>query len=359
MASRTPRRTPSRHLRPFHFETACLLVLAAAAWLPSACGGSAGSAGVIGGETHFLSRCLATCDQGLACLDGICSVACEADALETCAAFEGAFCREVPDLGGGVCDVACSADAECRGRGDGFRCEGGYCRSPLLLSSSPPGQDAGGATTDFPLEAQCASYRDQPGQVPVSVVIVNQRSTPVYVDSADACNGLGPRYLSFDRPVLFPDARQACGGSWCQSIQDNGFEPVPCPGDCASVRLLRIDPGGRFEVGVFRSEGVLHGEPTSTTPRMPEACFERLNQPPTDFGVECESEVPLQGSYVLTASAFAEPTCPVPDEDEDEPCACQPNAAGYCVTGTSEGAGELTATATLDMPASTVEVVFR
>jgi hypothetical protein len=341
--------SPSRRLRAFHFESACLGLLAAALGLSSACGGSASSNAVVGGETHFLSRCLLTCDQGLACLEGICSAACAVDELTACDAFQGARCREAAHLGAGVCDVACTLDLECQSRGDGFSCDGGYCRGPVLLSSNVP--DAAAPTIDL---AQCASYRDQPGQAAVSVVIVNERSEPIYVDSPDGCQAQ-PRYVAFDRPVLFADARQRCDSRWCEQIQDEGYEPDPCPGDCASPALLRLEPGARFQVGVFRSEGVWHGASSAgETPRMPEACFERRIEPPSTAGIECTQEVPMAGSYALGASAFTQLDCS-PNDD----CNCAPSADGYCVTNTSNGLGSINASASLTLPASTLEVTFR
>jgi hypothetical protein len=348
---------PRGRLRAFHFESACLLLLGAALWVPSGCGASAASDRAVGGETHFLNRCITTCDQGLSCLDGFCTVPCSLDEPTSCP-FDGAACREAAELGSGVCDVACVADSDCLPRGSGLSCDDGQCRGAVLLSTelgtnvSEP--DAGDSTAI----AECARYRDQAGEASVSVVIVNERSEPVYVQSP-GCTAEGPRYVAFDRPVLFADARGVCGSLWCQSIQDEGYDPVPCPGGCASSPLVRIEPGGRFDAGTFRSEGVWHGSSsTGDTPRMPEICFESRNEAISSGGVECTSEVPMAGSYSVTSRAFANVECPAETEPE-EPCQCTPNADGSCVSGAVNGTGEVTASVTFSMPAASVDIVFR
>lgn len=88
-----------------------------------------------GGETHFLSHCESECGDGLACVCGVCTSAC--DGAAACQAFaDGAVCVASDSLGscnggGGseqVCDYACAADGDCGALGSGYRCQTGACR---------------------------------------------------------------------------------------------------------------------------------------------------------------------------------------------------------------------------------------
>jgi cytochrome c553 len=112
--------------------------------LALACGGNVvdTSALTLGGETHFLSPCSTSCDEGLACLGGVCTAACEADST-TCSALDSsAVCTKFGDAAapaprfGGVCDVPCDSDAACASSGNGLVCQGGACRLPTRTGAS-------------------------------------------------------------------------------------------------------------------------------------------------------------------------------------------------------------------------------
>jgi hypothetical protein len=97
-------------------------------------------------ETHFLSRCTTTCPDGLACVCGLCTRAC--DTTPNCASLAGgALCSTSAAAGltceaatGNVCDLGCSSAAECAGVGADLACVGGRCRPEA--ASTLPGVDA-------------------------------------------------------------------------------------------------------------------------------------------------------------------------------------------------------------------------
>jgi hypothetical protein len=91
-----------------------------------------------GSETHFLSRCDDgdSCGEGLECLCGVCTRACER-ASDCSAVAASAACRALEDRPSELscsapveasCEVSCSAQADCVPLGDGYRCDRGLCR---------------------------------------------------------------------------------------------------------------------------------------------------------------------------------------------------------------------------------------
>lgn len=126
------------------------LVLFGATLVGFAC--ASGSASDDGGsETHFLSRCSASCEAGLTCQCGVCTEPCSdgasCSALAPDAACVGSAarvaqgrCAEPPAAA--FCDVSCLADSDCSSFGSAARCENGYCRD-----SDPPPPDGGSPGT--------------------------------------------------------------------------------------------------------------------------------------------------------------------------------------------------------------------
>ncbi|WP_437284301.1 alpha/beta hydrolase family esterase [Sorangium sp. So ce406] len=117
--------------------TACLIAsVAGAVLLSSACRGLTPQTG---SETNFLTSCDAGCEEGLACLCGVCTRACSA-ADECTALASGAACVAVAERpaeaacaaaeSAAFCDLSCSGDADCEPLGAPFRCQGGFCRAP-------------------------------------------------------------------------------------------------------------------------------------------------------------------------------------------------------------------------------------
>jgi hypothetical protein len=94
-----------------------------------------------GGETHFLRECLwGACPEGLSCICGVCTIACEDD--DTCTGLgERAACRdteskslscegESPTLQ--ICDATCSSDEQCGALGADYRCIENRCRAKSI-----------------------------------------------------------------------------------------------------------------------------------------------------------------------------------------------------------------------------------
>lgn len=117
----------------------------------------------VDGETHFLKSCSPSkdsCGDGLKCLCGVCSLACNQSS--TCEAFGGAVCVEQADACGssgtmGHCDVGCESDSNCSFVSPFHVCDNGMCRtqSPGSASEGPaPTQEAApdsGTLVDCPL----------------------------------------------------------------------------------------------------------------------------------------------------------------------------------------------------------------
>lgn len=118
----------------------------------AAAGGSAGSDGLPPSDhppytgavgSYFLSECLASCGQGLACVAGLCSQSCSAGDA-TCSAFaEGAACLEQASANGmvGACDVPCAAERDCRGAS--------YCDLAIMRCRAPELTGGGIDTLDL------------------------------------------------------------------------------------------------------------------------------------------------------------------------------------------------------------------
>lgn len=91
----------------------------------------------LGSETHFLTRCEATCPNGDACVCGACTRSC-ASTDECTSLHARAACTDMaPRIAVGrcsdveqfaACDVNCLVDADCVALGSKFVCQGGYCR---------------------------------------------------------------------------------------------------------------------------------------------------------------------------------------------------------------------------------------
>jgi len=83
-------------------------------------------------ETHFLSSCDSSCDDGLSCVCGVCTEACTGDSA--CEALADiAICAPTPDActGGAAktCDVECLDDDGCEELGASYECVSGRCRA--------------------------------------------------------------------------------------------------------------------------------------------------------------------------------------------------------------------------------------
>jgi hypothetical protein len=107
-----------------------------------------------GGETHFLTRCVAAdaCGEALACACGVCTLGCSSDS--DCSGLPRAVCfteRAPGDpsscaTSNGRCDVRCTSDGDCKFLSRAHRCESGFCRA----GASDPDAGVGGSGGNVP-----------------------------------------------------------------------------------------------------------------------------------------------------------------------------------------------------------------
>ena len=102
----------------------------------AACGGMAADGlGGVGDGLPFLSACEAqSCSSGFQCLEGVCSLACSADA-QCSGLAANAECVTGPtigDDGGGICAVPCGSDDGCQQLGAGSYCDFAFCVAGYL-----------------------------------------------------------------------------------------------------------------------------------------------------------------------------------------------------------------------------------
>lgn len=116
-----PTRHATRRLRGGWLVGALLFSLVASCGKTDPAGGN--------GETHFLSSCTESCGEGLACLCGVCTIACESESACT---VPGSTCLDSPlscTEAERTCDAECTDDAGCTALGSGYRCVDGRCRA--------------------------------------------------------------------------------------------------------------------------------------------------------------------------------------------------------------------------------------
>jgi hypothetical protein len=120
-------------------------------FLAAGCGAShVGQPAVRDSETHFLSLCASSCEEGLTCVCGVCTRACEeasdcselsdeASCVAPTASDKRACGRVLPAT---VCEAECSAQSDCAAVGPDHRCDEGVCRAGPLASGSCPARPA-------------------------------------------------------------------------------------------------------------------------------------------------------------------------------------------------------------------------
>ena len=93
-------------------------------------------------ETHFLRSCLSSCDEGLSCVCGVCTVPCSGDG-ECAKHGASSTCMSTPaacdSKAARACDVECTADRECRTLGARYTCSDGRCRGAADTADSGTG----------------------------------------------------------------------------------------------------------------------------------------------------------------------------------------------------------------------------
>jgi hypothetical protein len=199
-----------------------------------------------GSQTHFLQACEDECPSGLACLCGVCTLACDDDAM--CAASaESATCTASNEDGDAcadaarVCDVECTRDGDCSALGADFACARGRCRAP-----DGPRPDAG------PNPGGAA------GSVPDASTDAGPISDGATGDAGTICN-LPPETGECDAAITryFHDPATrtcraftygGCGGN------DNNFASIDeCTAACAAIDTCSLPPeSGPCEAAITR-----------------------------------------------------------------------------------------------------------
>lgn len=274
----------------------------AAALLAGACGGTASNPRV-GSESHFLSHCAGTCQDGLDCIGGICTRACltgtsscsDLDAAATCTN------QSVEPGEAAVCDVACAGPADCQRLGGEHTCEGSFCRT----SAAPNLSTAAPSTR----EVSCQPYLDDIPRPDVrGLSIVNTGSQVLHLQQLALCSPSGP-VTSLVRVERDGETVNTLSGGCarsCQEAFDQGwdvrFEAGPTDTECAGLNCIAV-PRVPIQPGetLFQRAGL-----EVVFQRMPRECAEGI----VTEAVNCYSSVvPARGNYVLSVLAFREPDC--------------------------------------------------
>ncbi len=229
--------------------------------LAAGCGGATSAPPIVGGETHFLRSCSASCDDGLACIGGICTRSCLVAEAGCDDLASGATCTAASVEPGAVavCDLGCASASACRALGRDYSCQAGFCRAPALASlpsgSSCPTWPAG-VLTPAPIDSTAAII---PGASDVQSAIADDTGL-YWMDRAGAIYGLRPGASEPEQLSAPPLASFALTGFvmdgdnlyWGEAVQPEGpVEPGPPspPG-----RLNTVSKGGGFTVQLVQSE---------------------------------------------------------------------------------------------------------
>jgi hypothetical protein len=225
------------------------------------CGGATSATPVVGGETHFLRSCSESCDDGLACIGGICTRSCLVAEASCDDLATGATCTAASVEPGAVavCDLACAGAGDCSALGSGYACDAGFCRAPAL-ASLPPGAScpsfAAGVLTPTPIDS---TARVIPGASDVQSAIVDD-SGLYWMDRAGVIYALRPGASQAEQISAPPAAPFALTGFvmdddnlyWGEAVQPLGpVEPGPPspPG-----RLNTVSKAGGLTVELVQSE---------------------------------------------------------------------------------------------------------
>jgi hypothetical protein len=180
------------------------------AWaLAAGCGGATSATPIVGGETHFLRSCSGSCDDGLACIGGICTQSCLVAEAGCDELASGAVCTAASVEPGAVavCDLGCTGAGDCSALGSDYGCQAGFCRAPAL-ASEPPGAScpsfAAGVLTPTPIDSTAAPI---PGAANVQAAIVDDTGL-YWIDRDGGIYGLprgarAPEQLSAPPPAPF------------------------------------------------------------------------------------------------------------------------------------------------------------
>ncbi len=189
-----------------------------AAFLVLLAGGCATQgAPVVGSETHFLTRCTASCGGGLDCIAGICTRGCLTESATCSELGATAVCTSASVEPGAVavCDASCSGAMDCEPLGSGYACEAGYCRKGT--PSADDGVGGGGCRPVGRYQAgKEGSY--QPCCAGLNEIFTLQEGS----------DESGARVCS-DTPVRnYACIEGACGDGLCEAPE----APCGCAADC-------------------------------------------------------------------------------------------------------------------------------
>lgn len=234
-----------------------LLALALAA----GCGGATSASPVVGGETHFLRSCSASCGDGLACIGGICTRSCLVAEASCDDLASGATCTAASVEPGAVavCDLGCASATDCSALGRDYSCQAGFCRAPAL-ASLPPGSSCptlpAGVLMPASIDSTAAII---PGAANVQSAIVDDTGL-YWMDRAGAIYVSRPGAVEAEQLSAPPLAPFVLTGFvmdgdnlyWGEAVQPVGpVEPGPPspPG-----RLNSVSKGGGFTVQLVQSD---------------------------------------------------------------------------------------------------------
>jgi hypothetical protein len=290
--------------------------LASACWFAWAggCGGKSdsvpGNVPVVGSESHFLMRCIDTCDSdALACIGGICTQSCIIGGDSCGALASAAVCTDQSVEPGNVavCDVSCSTREDCAALGENHLCEGGFCRSDI-------------SAVGLPLPPVCEDYRDQtPPPVVRGITLVNTGATTLYIQPHHPMCSIQSslvRVYRIDEPGSTPSELNLQGFvcvPQCGDVMDSGW-PYEGEGslanECPGATCISPPPAVALEPGASLFEAArTPWEPV----RLPRDCASGI----TTEAVNCMQRLlppsladdTDDGTYRFSVSAALTPEC--------------------------------------------------
>lgn len=327
-----------------------------------ACGGKASNLSTLGGETHFLQRCVDTCEGDLACIGNVCTKSCSvAGGANQCAGLGStgqvrctaqsllSASVELPDStpsSAAICDAACSEDIQCANLGSDYQCDNGFCREAQQGSTANDNVDELDA-------ASCEMFENQPPALGVTITIRNLTGAPIYFEPNANCAGVISPVSIVDESlrtlsVLPPDCMQSC-----DEAMTNGSQQLACIAGCRLVLPYKLS-NGVYRVtetdSLFATVG-LSNQCGGTDSAMASLCHQGVGWP--------------SGLLTLSARAYRAIDCEQPEQ-----CDCRipgsdadpGDPSPECEVGVLEQAGlfEASITTTYEEIAATglVEVVF-
>jgi hypothetical protein len=104
---------------------------------------------ISGSETHFLTACTQSCQDGVECVCGACTKTCDDDSACRSLSSSAECVSLAPRVAEGrcesdappaMCDVGCLDASDCGRLGKGYRCDDGYCRTGAPAGDPAPAE---------------------------------------------------------------------------------------------------------------------------------------------------------------------------------------------------------------------------